>query len=141
MLIAEIGKFIGARVATAAIGLAVLAGGIWCYQNPEAVKAFGSAVKLTLVWLAVAAALPWTSYLFMRPLLEYQARQGSATGAAATSLAVIGGYCLIDVMLAFWLAGWSVSGAMSWLVLILGFVAAAAYNFVICESLARRADG
>lgn len=136
----EIGKFIGAKVAGALILLAVVAGGIWCWQNPEAVKAFGHAVKVTLIWIVVAAALPWSSYVFMRPLLGVQAKQQTASGAAAVSIGVIAAFCLIDVLLAGWLADWSISGALTWMVVIIGFLAAGAYNFVICESLARYVD-
>jgi len=140
VILADIGKFVGAKVATAAIFIAVAAGGFWCYQNPESVKAFGSVVKYTLIWLVVAAALPWSSYLFMRPLLALQAKQTTASGAAIVSLGLLGTYCLLDIVLALWLAGGGVSGSLAWFVLIVGFAAAAAYNFVICESLARHVE-
>ncbi len=140
MILAEIGKFLGAKVATAIIFLAVLAGGIWCYQNPETVKAFGHALKMALLWIVVAAALPWSSYLFIRPLLRFQAGQASAGAASAVSVAVIAAFWVVDVMLAFYLADWGVSGTMTWIVLLLGLVAAGANNFVICESLARYVD-
>ena len=48
-MLAEIGKFVGAKVAAAIIFLAVTAAGIWCYQNPDAVRAFGVVVKHTLI--------------------------------------------------------------------------------------------
>jgi len=140
MILTEIGKFLGAKVATAIIFVAVAVGGIWCWQHPEAVKAGANALKLTLVWIVVAAALPWSSYLFMKPLLARQARMQTSSGAAVLSLIVLGVYLFIEVVFAFYLAGWSVSGTLSWVVLVLGFSAAGAYNFVICESLARRAD-
>ena len=140
MILADIGKFVGAKVATAVIFLAVAGGGYWCYQNPESLKAGANVVKLTLVWIVVSGALPWTSYLFMRPLLDAQGKMQSAQGAAAVGAAIVGVYCLIDVMLAFYLAGWSIQGSLTWIVVMLGFIAAGAYNFVICESLARQAD-
>lgn len=137
MILADIGKFVGAKVAAAVIFLGVAAGGYWCYRNPETVKAFGTVVKLTLVWLVVVAALPWSSFLFMRPLLAYQSKMQSASAAAAVSIAVIAAFWIFDILLAGYLSGWSFSGALTWLVVLLGFLAAAAYNFVICESLAR----
>ncbi len=140
MILADIGKFVGSKVATALIILAALAGGVWCYQHPEEVKAFGHVVKLTLLWVVVAAALPWSGYVFMGPLLRFQASQLSTNGAAALSIAIIGAYWLIDVVFAFYLADWGVSGTFTWIVLLLGFLAAGTYNFVICESLARQAD-
>ena len=140
VILAEIGKFVGAKVATAAITVAVVAAGIWCWQHPETVRAFGSAIKLTLIWIAIAAALPWTSYLFMQPLLRFQSERLSTGAAGVVGMAVIAGYWLIDILLAFRLADWSISGTMSWLVVLVGLAAAAVYNFVICESLARYAD-
>lgn len=140
MILADMAKFVGAKVATALIFIAVAAGGYWCYQNPETVKSMAQVVKLTIVWIVVAAALPWSSYLFMRPLLARQSSMQSAGGAAATSVAVIGVYSLADILLALWMASWSISGGFTWIVVLLGFAAAAAYNFVICESLARHLD-
>jgi hypothetical protein len=140
MVLAEIGKFVGAKLAAAIITVAVIAAGLWCWQHPETVKAFGNVIKLTMVWVLVAAALPWTSFLFMRPLLKFQSDSLSTGSAGAVGIAVIAGYWLIDAGLAFWLADWSISGAMSWFVVVVGLLAAAVYNFVICESLARYAD-
>jgi hypothetical protein len=140
VFLGDIGKFVGAKVATAAIFIAVAAGGYWCYQHPESVKAGAQVVKLTSVWIAVAAALPWSSYLFMRPLLAKQAEMQSSGAAGTVGAAVILAYCVIDIGLAMWLAGGNISGSFTWFVVILGFAAAAAYNFVICESLARQAD-
>ena len=140
MIWAEMGKFVGSKVAAAIIFLAIAAGGIWCWQNPEAVKAFGQVVKLTLIWLVIVAALPWSSYLFMQPLLAFQSKLQSARAAAMVSVTMIGTYWLIDVLLAFYLAGWGFSGTLTWLVVLLGLAAAGAYTFVICESLARQAE-
>ncbi len=140
MIIAEAGKFVGKKVAGVLITLAVLAAGWWCYQHPESVKAFGNVVKLTLVWTLVSAALPWSSYLFMRPLLDMQSRMQSTNAAAAVSLVMIAGYCLLDILFALWLGNWAITGGFTWVVLILGFLAAGAYNFVICESLARHVN-
>jgi hypothetical protein len=140
VILAEIGKFVGAKLAAAVITVAAVAAGIWCWQHPETVKAFGNVVKLTLLWVIVVAALPWTSFLFMRPLLRFQSENLSTSAAGAVGLALIAVYWLIDLGLAFWLADWSISGAMSWFVVLVGLLAAAVYNFVICESLARYAD-
>ncbi len=139
-VLAEIGKFVGAKVASVLITLAMLAGGWWCYKNWDDVKAFGVVVKLILFWIVLVAALPWTSFFFMKPLLGFQANLNSERGAAAVSVGVIGVLCVIDMILAFWLGDWGDKSGFSWFVLILGFAAAGAYNFVICESLARNAD-
>ena len=140
MWLAELGKFVGAKVAGAVITIAVAAGGIWCYYNWDTVQGWGHVVKLVLVWLLVVAALPWTSFFYMRQLLDYQNLITSAKLANVVSVSLIGFYCLIDVAIALWLADWSITGAFTWFVVLLGFLAAGAYNFVICESLARHAD-
>lgn len=137
---AEIGKFVGAKVASVLITIAMLAGGWWCYENWDSVKAFGVVVKLILVWIVLVAALPWSSYLFMKPLLGFQSNLNSERAAAMVSIGVIAAYCVIDLILAFWLGDWSDASGFSWFMLLLGFAAAGAYNFVICESLARQAD-
>ena len=137
MFLADIGKFVGAKVAAAIIFVAVAAGGVWCYLHPDTVMAFGHGVKLTLFWLLVVAALPWSSYLFVQPLLRFQSEQLSTRGAAVLSIAVIAAYCLIDIALASYLGDFGGSGTFTWVVVLLGFFAAGAYNFVICESLAR----
>jgi len=138
---AEIGKFVGSKVASVVITVAVLFGGYWCYENWDTVKGFGHGVKIFLFWLVLVGALPWSSYLFMRPLLAFQSNLASEQAAAAASIGLIAGFCLIDVVLALWLGDWSSAGGFTWFVAVLGFIAAGAYNFVICESLARHADG
>ena len=140
---AEVGKFVGAKVAGALITLAMLVGGYWCWRNWDKVEAFGAVIKAVLFWILLVAALPWSSFLFMKPLMAFQANLNSEKAVAAVSLGLIGLYCLLDLFFAFQLGDWSSAGAkggFSWFVLILGLVAAGAYNFVICESLARHAD-
>lgn len=139
-VLAEIGKFVGAKVAGALITLATIAGGIWCYYNWDKVENFGVFLRQILIWVALVAALPWTCFFFMKPLLAFQGNLNSERAAAAVSVGLIGVYCVIDMVLAFWLGDWSSANAFYWFVLILGFAAAGAYNFVICESLARNAD-
>ena len=56
-----------------------------------------------------------------------------------SALALVG-YLLVDVLLALWLAEWSVSGTLAWAVMVLGFLCAGVYNLVVCEFLADRAE-
>jgi hypothetical protein len=140
MILADAAKFLGAKAVGAIVTLAVIAGGIWCYRNPDKLVAMGHVIKLTLLWAVIAAGIPWTSYLFMRPLLKFQSEQLSVRSAAVLSLAVIAAYTAVDVVFALRLGDFSQSGTFTWLVLLLGFAAAGVYNFVICESLARHAD-
>ncbi len=140
MVLAEAGKFVGAKIASAIIFIGVAAGGIWCWQNWGDVKDFGSALLDVLIWLVIVAALPWSSYLFMRPLLAFQGNLQSEKAAAGVSIGLIAVYLLADAIAAFSMGDFSGSGAFTWFVLFLGFAAAGAYNFIICESLARHLD-
>lgn len=140
MWLAEAGKFVGAKVAGTIITLAVIAGGYWSYRNWDQVEAFGHVVKLVLVWLLVVAVLPWTSFFFMRSLLDYQASLTNAKFANFASVAIIAAFWVVDIFIALWLGDFSISGGFTWFVVLLGFVAAGAYNYVICESLARYVD-
>jgi hypothetical protein len=139
-MLAEIGKFVGGRVVTAVIVLATGAAGYWCWQHPETVAGFGRMAQSTLLWLLLAAALPWCSFLFMRPFMEAQTRMTSPRAATLCGLAPIAAFSLLDVLAALWLGAGTARGLAAWCVLLLGFLAAAAYNFVICESLARRIE-
>lgn len=140
MILQDIVKSLGGKIASAAIALAAFAAGYWCYQHPEEMRTFGRVVKYTLIWLVVTAALPWSSYLFMRPMMELQSRMTSAGAAQVASIGLIAAYTGVNIFHAFWLASWDINGGLTWLVVILGFGAAAAYNFFICESLARHVD-
>lgn len=140
MWLAEAGKFVGAKVAGAAITLAVGAGGIWCYYHWDTVQGWGHVAKLVLAWVFVVAVLPWTSFFYIKQLLEYQNLLTSAKLANVVSVGLIGAFCVLDILIALWLADWSITGGFTWFVVLLGFLAAGAYNFVICESLARHAD-
>ncbi|MCZ6681593.1 MAG: hypothetical protein O7B26_00310 [Planctomycetota bacterium] len=140
VFLAEIGKFVGTKVASAIIFLAVVAGGIWTWQNWDTVVAIGGVLKRVLIWIVLVGGLPWSSYLFMGPLLQFQSRLQTANIAGMVSVAIIGVFCAIDILLAFWLADWGFTGGFTWFVVMLGFVAAGAYNFVICESLARHVE-
>lgn len=140
MILQDIVKSLGGKIASAVIALAAFAAGYWCYQHPEEMRTFGRVVKYTLIWLVVTAALPWSSFLFMRPFMDLQARMTSAGAAQIASMGLIAAYTGVNIFHAFWLASWDINGGMTWLVVILGFAAAAAYNFFICESLARHVD-
>jgi hypothetical protein len=53
---------------------------------------------------------------------------------------VLIGFLAVDVGLALYLAGGKVTQGWQWIALLLGFLCAALYNFVVCEFLARRAE-
>jgi len=106
---------------------------IWYWQLPaESKQAIWTALKLGLLWIGFAAVLPWA--LFFVPPLVLRAESNLA------GVAVLLGYLALDVLAGLWLAGWQVGSAAGWAVLILGFLAAGVYNFLVSEFVASRAE-
>lgn len=131
-MIDAIGKYVGAKVVTALCALGAVLAGIWFWRHPEDLRALWTTVRLSMAWIAFALVLPWTCFPMLGWLLKLESNLAGAL--------LLGGYLLLDVLAALWLAGWHVSGSLAWLVLIVGWLAAAAYNYIICESLARYAE-
>jgi hypothetical protein len=136
----EIGKFVGAKIASALIFIAVVAGCVWSYYNWDTLQSAGRVVLNTIIWISIVAALPWSSYLFMKPVMAFQSNLNSERAAAAVSVGMIAAYTMVGIAIAFWWLEWAAMSGFSRFVVIVGFIAAAAYNFVICESLARHVD-
>jgi hypothetical protein len=132
MILESVGKYVGGKVVTALCIVATGAALLWFYKHPEDAKALWQAVKYSIAWIGFAAALPWASYAVLPKVLKMESN--------AMSLVLLAMLSLCDVLMALWLCGWHVNGAMAWSVLLLGFIAAGAYNFVVCESLARQLD-
>ncbi len=132
-MIAGLAKFVGAKVLTAVLVVVGIMIVIWYWQLPaESKQAIWTALKLGLLWIGFAAVLPWA--LFFVPPLVLRAESNLA------GVAVLLGYLALDVLAALWLAGWQVGSAAGWAVLILGFLAAGVYNFLVSEFVASRAE-
>jgi len=134
MVFAEIGKYVGGKVITAILFFAVVAGGYWCYTHPEQLRALGTLAKYVLIWLGLVLVLPWASFF----MTGWVVRQDSNIAGGL----LLFGLTLIDALVAFYLADWSVSGAVTWMVLLFGFLSAGVYNFIVCDwQAARLEDG
>ncbi len=133
-MIESIGKYVGGKVITAVLVVTSGVVLIWYWQlEPEQKQAIWDTIKYSIVWVGFAAALPWG--LFFVPPMVVRAESN------LVSVLALVGYLILDVLMAFYLAGWHIEGgALTWAVLILGFLCAAVYNFVITESLARKAE-
>jgi hypothetical protein len=132
-MIQAIAKFVGGKVLTAVLTVSVALVVIWYWRlDPAARAAIWTNARLILTWIALAAVMPWALF-FVPPLVI---RTESNLVSALTLI----GYLLIDILLALWLAGWSVASTLAWSAMILGFLCAAVYNFVVCEFLADRAE-
>jgi hypothetical protein len=77
-------------------------------------------------------ALPWA--LFFVPPLALRAESN------AVSALVLLGYLALDVGFALYLTGVQWGNTFAAGVMLVGFLFSAVYNFVVCESLARRAE-
>lgn len=132
MLIETLGKYVGGKVVTAACVVASAAAVIWFWRHPESAQQLWQIVKYGIAWIGFAAVLPWASYPLLPGVLKKESN--------AISAILLAGFLALDVLMALWLCGWHVGGALSWAVLLLGFIAAGAYNFVVCESLARQIE-
>ncbi len=129
---AAIGKYVGGKVLTAIIVVASAGAIFWFYRHPEHLETIWSVVRKALAWLGFVVLLPWALF-FVVPWVR---KQESNLAAALMLVA----YLLLDVLVALYLAGWHVRGALSWIVLILGFLAAGVYNFLVCETIDNRLE-
>ncbi len=129
---AAIAKYVGGKVLTAILVVAAGLVGYYFYRNPETLEDLWRTTKVALVWIGIAAALPWA--LFFVPAWVGRADSNAAAGV------MLLGYLVIDVIVALWLANWHISGTLTWAVVVLGFMAAAVYNFLVCDFLAEHAE-
>ncbi len=108
--------------------------GIAIYQMPaETRAAIWSGIWRTLLWLGIAAAVPWSARLFIRRVLEAGTNwSGAALIAALTVADVIAGWVL--------LTDWPASG-WGWLALFGALGLAGTYNYLVAEYLAETAGG
>ena len=127
-----VSKYIGGKVLTAILVACVLWTSYYFYKNPEKMKVLFDSTKASLVWLGFVAALPWGLF-FVPPLVV----KADSNPAAAGMLA---GYLILDILMAFWLAGGLFGGVLVWGLAILGFLLAAVYNFMVCDFLAEQAE-
>ncbi len=124
-MFATIGKYVGGKVLTAILIVASAASGFWFYKHPEQLETIWSVLKGVLVWMGLVLVLPWTAFFATGRVVK----QDSNVAAGLLLLGLVA----IDVLFAMYLANWSVSGALTWMVLLLGFLCAAVYNFVVCD--------
>jgi hypothetical protein len=127
-----VGKYVGGKVLTAVLVVGAAATVIWFWKHPEQLRDLWNIFKLVLVWLGVVIVLPWALF-FVVPWVQKRDNN------VAPALMLLG-FLAIDVLVALYLAGWSVSGALAWMVLLIGFLAAGVYNFLVCDFIAHRIE-
>ena len=122
-----IGKYVGGRVLTAILVIASAGCVIWFWRHPEQLQEIWRVAKLALAWIGFVLVLPWALFFLLAWVRKFE-------NNVAPAIMLIG-YLAVDVVAALYLAGWHVSGALAWIVLLLGFLAAGVYNFLVCETL------
>lgn len=127
-----VGKYVGGKLLTAILVACVLWSSYYFYKNPEKLEHLWQTTKASVVWLGFAAVLPWGLF-FVPPLVM-------KTESNAAAAAVLVGYLILDILMAFWLADWSIEGGLVWGIVILGFLLAAVYNFLVCDFIAEQAE-
>jgi len=133
MLTTTAGQYIGGKVVTAILVAALLGGGYWCYRNPDDLATLWHVVKYVAVWIGVVAVLPWATLFVTTWVVTMDSNRSAAL--------MLLGYLLADVIVAICLMGGVTgNGTLTWMVLLLGFLSAAVYNFKVCEYLADRAE-
>jgi hypothetical protein len=87
--------------------------------------------RLVLAWIGVVALLPWATFF-----VTVRAVRADSNLVGAL---VLSGYLALDIVFALYLGGWPASGAWQVVLLVLGLMCAAVYNFVVCDFIAERA--
>lgn len=132
MMWATASKYIGGKVLSAILVVGVGSSLIWFWNHPDKAVALWEAVKGALLWIGFSAALPWGLFFVTAKVVK---ADSNAAGAGLLAFLM-----LIDVLVAFWLCGWSVPNTIAWVVLIVGFLAAGVYNFLVCDFVAEKID-
>ncbi len=132
-MIEGVAKYVGGKALSAAILVCAALAVIW-YWNlpPEQKELIWRTVKGALVWVGFVAVLPWA--LFFVPAMVVKAESNLVSALA------LAGYLAVDVAFALYLTGGGMGGTLSKGVMILGFLAGAVYNFMVCEFLAQRSE-
>ena len=132
-LLSWLGRSAANKVLTAALVVGVVAVLIWWFALPaESRDEAVHAAKMTLLWVLIAAALPWGLF-FVPPMVVRM-------GSNAASSVMLAGYSVVDVLAAVGLMDWRVTGALGWGAILLGFLVSLVYNYAVCDALGDRAD-
>jgi len=117
------------------IGLALLVFlviAIW-KMPPETRAAIWSGIWRSVVWVVIAAAVPWSAKLYIRRILDARTNWAGA--------GLLAGLVAVDVIAALLLmTGWP-GGVWSWLAAIGALAVAGTYNYLVTEYLSEMAGG
>lgn len=133
MIFTAIGQYIGAKVVTTVLVVSGAGAVIWFWRHPEQLETIWETLKYALVWIGIVLILPWAMF--------FVTAWGVSKESNAVAALILLGYVVLDVIVAFALIGrMSGLGALTWLVLLLGFLSAGVYNYKVCEYQASRLE-
>jgi hypothetical protein len=128
-----LGRLAEKTLGWAILGLLIFVGiAIW-QAGPEWRATMWSRIWRTVVWVVIAAALPWSAKLYIRRILD--------AGTNWAGVGLLGGLVVVDVVAAVLLmTGWPGS-VWSWLAAIGALAVAGTYNYLVTEYLSETAGG
>lgn len=107
----------------------VLLVGIAVYQMPAETKgAIWSGIWRSIVWVIIAAGVPWSAALFVRRVLEISSNWAG--------VGLVAGLTLVDLIAGVVLMTAWPSGGWTWAAAIGAIAVAATYNYLVAEYLA-----
>lgn len=132
-MIGAIAQYVGGKVLTAALVVTTALVVIWYWRLPlESRDALWATARAALIWIGFVAILPWA--LFFVPPMVVRAESN-----VISALALLG-FLAADVGFALYLTGGRFGGAWQSGIMLVGFLTAGVYNFVVCEFLAARSE-
>ena len=132
-MLTAVGQYVGGKVVTAILVVSGAGAVIWFWKHPEHLQTIWQTLKYVVAWIGFVLVLPWATF-FLTPWVASK----DSNAAAAVMLA---GYVLADAIVAFCLIGRVAGlGGFTWILLLLGFLAAAVYNLKVCEHQAERLE-
>lgn len=132
-MLTTFGQYLGGKVVTIVLGTGAVGALIWFWRNPDDLQTIWHTIKYALVWLGFVALLPWATFFVTTWVVSKDSNLASGL--------MLAGYLVLDVVVAFSLIGrFTGLGSLSLFVLLLGFLAAAVYNFKVCEYQASRLE-
>ena len=128
-----IGQYVGAKVVTTVLMVSGAGAVIWFWRHPEQLETIWETLKYALVWIGIVLILPWAMF--------FVTAWGVSRESNAVAALILLGYVVLDVIIAFALIGrMSDLGALTWLILLLGFLSAGVYNYKVGEYQASRLE-
>ena len=122
----------GGKVLTAILVVLAFGCGLWAWKHPEQLQAFGHVLKYVGIWIGIALVLPWAVF----PVVPWVVKRDSNVAAGL----LLAGITALDVVVALLMTGVRQNGTLTWMVLLLGFLSAGVYNFVVCNFQANRIE-